>query len=94
MIRILTLAIGFSAFLFTSATTVNAENISDAQKAEIEKLIENYIANNGEKIIGSVNQYHAKLEEKTRKESAAKAKDFMKDIDTCLLYTSPSPRDA
>ncbi len=77
MIR-LTLAL-FSALLLFP-TQASAQNLTDAQKTEINEIIKSYITNNGEVILSGVNKYQAELEEHDRKESEEKAKSFLKDM--------------
>ena len=58
-----------------------AEEFSKAQKAEIQKMFKEYILNNGETIIESVESYQVKKEEESRKQSDKKAASFMKEIE-------------
>ena len=57
-----------------------AQEFSDAQKAELNKLFEEYLMGNGSVILQSVNTYQAKLAENDRIEASKKAEGFLNDI--------------
>jgi protein-disulfide isomerase len=59
--------------------TAQAEMSAD-QKTEIEALVKEYILNNGEVIIESVNKFQAKQEEESNKQADAAAKDLLAAI--------------
>ena len=60
--------------------TSQAQEFTDEQKVQFEKMMKNYLLNNGELILESVNKYQADLQEKDRAEAAVKAKVFMTEI--------------
>ena len=60
--------------------TSQAQELTDAQKAQFEEMMKNYLLENGELILESVNKYQAELQEKDRAEAAIKAKAFMEEI--------------
>lgn len=64
--------------LLTFPASVKAQELSDAQKAEIEALIKSYLLENGETVIESVNKYQEKQAEEQQAEAREKAKEFMK----------------
>lgn len=57
-----------------------AQEFSDKQTAEINKLIEAYLIENGETVIKSVEAYQNKQDEEARKNSEIKAKEFLTDL--------------
>lgn len=59
---------------------VQAQEFNDAQKTQIKKMFDEYLLENGETIIKSVEKYQAKRDEENQKESEVKAKEFMKDL--------------
>lgn len=60
-------------------TTAHAELSAD-QKKEFEALVKEYILNNGEVVIESVNKFQAKQEEETNKKSDVAAKELLAAI--------------
>lgn len=50
------------------------------QKQEIEALVRQYILDNGDLLIESVNQYQAKQEEEANKQASVKAKDLQESL--------------
>lgn len=78
----LTLALfAIAAVLIFAPQKSQAEEFSDAQKAEIKMLFEQHLLDSGGIILQSVNQYQAELEVKDRKEAAKKAEGFIKGLD-------------
>ena len=88
MIRIFVLAIAL--FTFT-APAVQAEEFTDAQRAEMQKMFEEYLLENGETILNSVNNYQAEQEKKARAESEEKAKEFLSQVDNKNLPMTGNP---
>lgn len=68
------------SLLVFSPTQSHAQDFTEAQKTEINKMFKDYLLNNGSVILESVNKYQAELEEKDRKEAAVKAKEFMNTL--------------
>lgn len=66
-----------AALAFPSAA--KAEMSAD-QKKEIEALVHQYILENGDLLIESVNKYQAKQEEETNKQAAVKAKELQETL--------------
>ncbi|PZQ46727.1 MAG: hypothetical protein DI551_04550 [Micavibrio aeruginosavorus] len=62
-------------------TAARAEMTAE-QKAEVEALVKQYILEHGEILIESVNNYQAKQEEETNKQSAVKAKELLEKLKT------------
>lgn len=74
-------ALFFSAFLMVSTIhNAHAESLSAEQKAEIQKLFEEYLLENGEVILQSVNDYQGKLAEQQREEQNKKAQEFISSL--------------
>lgn len=80
MIRLtLTLLTLFSFMLF-APNQGHAQEFSAAQKAELKKMFDEYLAENGQKVLESVNSYQTELQEKDRIEAAARAQKFVENI--------------
>ena len=60
--------------LSSTATIASAQDFSDAQRVEIKKMFDEYLATSGEAVLQSVNKYQADLESKDRAEAEVKAK--------------------
>lgn len=71
----------FTAMLFLSAP-VMAQSLSDAQKAEIKTLFDEYMAGSGEQILKSVNDYQAELAKKDQEDANEKAAEFSKSLES------------
>lgn len=70
-----------AALLAATAIPASAHaEMSADQKKEIEALVKEYILNNGEVVIESVNKFQAKQEEETNKKADAAAKDLIDAI--------------
>lgn len=69
------------SFALILPATARAQEFTDAQKAEIQKMMEEYLLKNGENILRAVNEYQAELEEKDRQELSKKAAIFLEEID-------------
>ncbi|MCI5059555.1 MAG: DsbA family protein [Alphaproteobacteria bacterium] len=80
MIRTLYAFLLVLALTTTPLHTIQAQDFTDAQKAEIKKLFDEYLANSGQQILESVNNYQAELAEKDRQEQSKKAKAFIKSL--------------
>ncbi|HPD83008.1 MAG: DsbA family protein [Alphaproteobacteria bacterium] len=91
MNRFLLISLSLLAALSFTTTNVRAEEFTDAQKAEIKKLFDEYLAASGEQVLNSVNKYQADLEEKQRAESEVKAKEFLSTLDTSKLPMAGNP---
>ncbi len=63
------------------ATSAKAQEFTAAQKAEIVKMFDAYLAENGEKIIDSVDTYQNKQAEADKVESEKLAKTFLKELE-------------
>lgn len=68
------------SFILLMPTHANAEEFTEAQKAEINKMMEEFLMSNGENILKSVNQYQADLQEKDRIEASKKAEGFIAEV--------------
>ena len=64
-----------------------AQEFTSAQKAEIQKMFKDYLMNNGEVIIESVESYQVKAEEESRKLADEKASKFINDLPDNLPMT-------
>ncbi|HPF78033.1 MAG TPA: DsbA family protein, partial [Alphaproteobacteria bacterium] len=64
-------------------TSVNAkaQEFTEAQKAEIKKMFDEYLLESGANILKSVNTYQAKMEEQDRIEAGKKAQGFVEKIE-------------
>lgn len=71
----------FLIALFMMAPSAQAQDFTDAQREEINKMIAEYLLNNGEQVLESVNRYQGQLEEEQREESSVKAKEFLDTLD-------------
>jgi len=71
-----------SILLATTSIHANAQDFTEAQKAEINKMFEAYLMENGGKVLESVNKYQAELEQQAAAEAQDKAKAFMDKIAT------------
>jgi len=75
-----------SAFAFIAATIISpsasAQDFTDAQEAAIKEMFKEYLIENGEVILESVNKYQGELVEKEQAAANEKAKEFVKDIQT------------
>lgn len=60
--------------------TTRAQSFNDEQKAELEKMFNQYIMNNGEVILDSVNKYQKKQLADSQKEQSEKAVGFISEI--------------
>lgn len=60
--------------------SAHAEEFTDAQKKELEVLMEKFLMSNGNTILKAVNQYQAEIEEQDRKEAEARAKVYMEKL--------------
>lgn len=78
--------------LMAIPATANAELKPD-QKKEIEALVKEYILNNGEVVIESVNKFQAKQEDESNKQSDAIAKDLIAKLKTDKTIPSIGNQD-
>jgi protein-disulfide isomerase len=92
MNRFLLTTLSILAVIGADTTSAKAQEFNDAQKAEIKKMFDEYLANSGEIILKSVNQYQAELEEKDRAEAGEKAKNFMSTIEGQKLPMAGNPK--
>ncbi|NCO03645.1 MAG: DsbA family protein [Alphaproteobacteria bacterium] len=80
MTRFLTALIALT-FVGTFATApLKAQEFSDAQKTEIQKMFNEYLSQSGEAIINSVNTFQAKQMEEQQAAANEKAKGFIETI--------------
>ena len=82
-LTLLTLTLFFSPF----TQMAQAQDFTAAQKEQINEIIKNYILDNGETIINSVENFQTAEEEKAAAEANSKAKEF-----TATLSKSDRPR--
>lgn len=68
-----------------------AQEFTDAQKTEIKKMFDEYLANSGEQVLESVNNYQAELEARDRAEASVKAKKFLETAETQNLPMAGNP---
>ena len=68
------------AFTLCIALPAQAQDFSSAQKEQIKQLFEDYLMNNGELIVDSVNLYQTEQEQKDREAANVKAKAFMEKL--------------
>lgn len=80
MTRYLTVLIALALVGSFSVAPAKAQEFTDAQKAEIQKMFDEYLSQNGEAIINSVNTFQAKQMEEQQAAANEKAKSFMADI--------------
>lgn len=80
MTRFLLTSLSILAIGTAFAPPAKADEFTDAQKAEIKRMFDEYLANSGEQVLESVNKYQAELEARDRAESSKKAKAFMDEI--------------
>lgn len=59
----------------------SAQELTDAQKAEVKKLFDEYLSESGSAIIDSVNKFQEQQMEEQQKAASEKAKVFMADLD-------------
>lgn len=69
----------FMILAMTFPMMANAE-MTPEQKKEVESLVRQYILDNGDVLIESVNKYQTKQEEEANKEAQTKAAEFLKVI--------------
>lgn len=69
----------FSVMLFLSVPA-QAQSLTDAQKAEIKTLFDEYLAGSGEQVLKSVNDYQAELARKEQESANEKAEEFSKNL--------------
>ncbi len=69
----------FSVMLFLSAPA-QAQSLTDAQKAEIKTLFDEYLASSGEQVLKSVNDYQSELARKDQESANEKAAEFSKSL--------------
>lgn len=80
MTRYLTALIALTMIGTFAAAPAKAQDLSESQKAEIQKMFGDYLSQNGEAIINSVNTFQAKQMEEQQAQANEKAKDFIVDI--------------
>ena len=78
MTRFILIALSFVLLMPVSA---KADNFTPEQKAEINKMMEEYLLKNGENILKAVNQYQADLQEQDRIEASKKAAGFLSELE-------------
>lgn len=66
-----------AALIFPGAARAE---MTPEQKAEIEKLVHEYVLEHGELLIESVNKYQSKQEEETNKQAGVKAKELLESL--------------
>ena len=66
---------------FPICTSAQAQEFTAEQKKQIKQLFEDYLMDNGEKIVDSVSLYQAEKEEKDREAANVKAKAFMEKLE-------------
>jgi protein-disulfide isomerase len=83
-----------AAFLIAAPFSAQAQELNETERTEIENLLRNYILNNGELILESVNKYQEAMMEEQRAEMREKAENFVKTLDERQFVTSVGPDDA
>jgi len=73
--------------------SAQAQDFTDAQKDQIQKMFKEYLMENGELIIESVDKYQTKEAEETRKSSEVKAKAFLGQIEKQGNYPMTGNKD-
>lgn len=86
----LTAFTAFAMLAFVPAQA-KAEEFTDAQKTELKKLFEEYLLENGESVLKSVNTYQAKIDEDDRKEASKQATTFAATLEKADLPTAGNP---
>lgn len=94
MIRFTLTLFSLLSFLLFVPQNVQAQEFNDAQKAEIKKLFEEYLMDNGGLILQSVNKYQADIEEQDRIEAGKKAEGFLKELDNKKNLPMTGSKDA
>jgi len=76
------------AIAFGTPTSAHAQTLSPEQKTEVETMLRDYILNNGDVIIESVNKFQARQEEEANKKASEKAKVLIEQLksDKNLAY--------
>jgi protein-disulfide isomerase len=92
MNRFLLTSLSILAVISANANNAKAQEFNDAQKAEIKKMFDEYLANSGEIILKSVNQYQEELQARDKAEAGVKAKKFMSQIDGQDLPIAGNPK--
>ncbi len=90
MSRFLLTSLSVLAILGTSHQA-QAQEFTDAQKAEIKKMFDEYLVNSGETILKSVNQYQAELEARDKAEAKVKAQEFIATLEGKNLPMAGNP---
>ena len=76
-IKFLALALGTcAAALFAPVNNVQAESFSDVQKQELEVLFKQFLADNPQSILDSVDSYRAAQEQETQQSAQDKLKEY------------------
>lgn len=86
------LLLSFFVLTLLLPITAKAEEFNEAQKAEIKKLFEEYLAESGDQILQSVNKHQAELAAKEQAEANKKAAEFAKeleDVDNLAIGGNP-----
>ncbi len=78
MTRILTL-LAIASFLIP-VSNASAQDFTDAQKEQIQKMFKDYLMDNGEVLLDSVNKYQGELVERERKAANVKAENFVQEL--------------
>ena len=71
-----------AAVTIFAPTYVVAQEFTAAQKEQIQKMFKEYLMNNGEVVLDSVNKYQGELVEKEREEANKKAESFIEELKT------------
>ena len=82
MIRFYLILLSFCFVSIFAPTHAQAQEFNEAQKAEIRKMFDEFLAESGERILGSVNSYQVKIEEENQREANEKAQSFVKSLDS------------
>lgn len=81
MTRYLLTFLSIFTVLTMPTTQAVAQDFTEAQKTEIKKMFDEYLAQSGERILQSVNTYQAEVAEQDRIENGKKAEAFLKKLE-------------
>ncbi len=85
------LTVGVCAVAVVPSYTAQASEFTDAQKAELEELFKEFLANNPQDILDSVDNYRADQERKTQQSAQEKLTDYQEFFKQSDLPTAGNP---
>jgi len=85
------LTAGVCAIAFAPSYSAQASEFTDAQKVELEELFKEFLANNPQDILDSVDNYRADQERKTQQSAQEKLEDYKEFFKQADLPTAGNP---